>query len=384
MICVMGRRRWRSPWAILVTVVAMPALTFGLIALLVHPAPTPPPTPATTSPTPPLVEQSCPETSGAPTPMASLPPPLPDRRDAEAMGFDSVHNDVLVFGGDSVGVGPTPGFDDQWALDAGGWHELHPSLSPPAGAVGPMAEDPTTGNMIMVTRAPSLAGGVETWSWDGDSWTRLADLPAPSDLVAGLAVLGSQLMLVSESHDGSSTRTWLWTGSMWTLQHPATNLPGGSGALPLLSADPAHHRTLAVIVSHIPPSSLTAAVTTQAWAWDGSTWSLVVSTQLPGIDPITATMTPDPQTGSVLLYENPGGGGPCTWELSGNTWHKVTGASPDVATAYWGAILLSDPRIGRAILVGGTGSPNPLDALWVFSGSTWTAEPASALAGGSG
>lgn len=186
-------------------------------------------------------------------------------------------------------------------------------------------------------------------------------------------------MLVAENlhdtYEPPSTRTWTWSELSWSLDHPATNLPVGSAAL-LISADPIHHRIVALV-------SATQLGPTQTWAWTGSNWQLIDSTYELGLDPISATMAPDPQSGSVLLYMSPPGIPACTWALSGSTWREVDPASPDVDTAYGGGTLLTDSRIGRVILIGGPAQPggNPLNTLWIFNGSSWTAEPASVFAG---
>ncbi|MGA8015936.1 MAG: hypothetical protein WCB85_08475 [Candidatus Dormiibacterota bacterium] len=309
-------------------------------------------------------------------PTATLQPPLPPPRQGEAMAYDGVQNEVLTVGGDFGFGATTPTFLDQWELDARGWHELHPTLSPPPGW---MAQDPVTGDIIMVSGSNASLENVETWSWDGSRWTRLADLPATTDRAAGLAVLDDQLVLVTESADYEETHTWIWTGSAWAPQAPLNPAPG-TGVSPVIAADPAHHRIVALFLI----GGTSEAYATQTWVWDGTTWNLVSSSSDPGLDPPTASMATDPQTGSVLLYQDPGGGGPCTWELTGSTWRRVAGASPDVYTAYNGARLLTDPLIGRVILVGGPGEANPLNTLWVFDGSTWRSEPSSALVGGVG
>ena len=139
----------------------------------------------------------------------------------------------------------------------------------------------------------------------------------------------------------------------------------------MLSADPLRHRVIAVLAA-----AATAGGATQTWAWNGSTWRLVSSTFKLGLDPISATMAPDPQTGAVLLFMHPAGWLACTWALSGAVWREVNPSSPDVDTAFSGASLLSDTYIGRAILIGGAARPNPLSVLWVLNGSVWTAEVA--------
>jgi hypothetical protein len=370
-----SRRRRPSPWLVLLVVVATPAVGFGLPALLRPTVVRPPSPPA--RPAPLAADRYCgsgavPAGGSSPSaPGPTLSSPLPAPREGEAMGYDASDDQVLVLGGTSFDVNftDTATLFDQWALDASGWHQQL-SLSPPPGA---MAEDPGTGQVIMVSGSRSDGLNAETWSWDGRSWTRLADLPLSGDRVLGLAALGDRLVLITEAVNGSATHTWTWAGSTWALQHPAHELPPGAGG-PLVSPDPAHHRIVALVqAAH--------GGELQTWAWGGSTWKLAVGTAPFGLDPITASMTADPQTGSVVLYMNPAGASACTWALSGSAWHQVAAASPAVDTEYNGAELLSDTRIGRVILVGGAARPDPLDVLWVLDGSTWSAEPASYLSG---
>jgi hypothetical protein len=60
--------------------------------------------------------------------------------------------------------------------------------------------------------------------------------------------------------------------------------------------------------------------------------------------------------------------------LTAQTFSADVDPSPD------GTTLLADTGSGRVILVAGEWpAGNPLDVLWVLDGSTWSAEPASAL-----
>lgn len=369
----------RTTWLLLLVVVLLvPAIALGLPALLRHPqiAPTPSPTPGI----PLLVSQACglgstasPSVTAVPVP--TLGPPLPTPREGEVIGYDSAHNDLVMLGGQTFALigGASKILDDSWILDSQGWHEIHPVSSPTPGA---MAPDPRSGHLIMVSSPLPTGEAQQTWSWDGRAWTRLVDLPAPTDRVVGLAPLGNQLVLVTENSQATATQTWVWTGAVWSLRHPVTNLPLGA-ADPVISADPLHHRVVAVLVA-----AATAGGATQTWAWDGSTWRLASSTFKLGIDPSTASMVPDPQTGAVLLFMHPPGSMACTWALDGTSWREVNPVSPDVDTA--GAILISDTRIGRVIIIGSALRPNPLNVLWVLNGSTWDVEPPSVLAAGTG
>jgi hypothetical protein len=225
----------------------------------------------------------------------------------------------------------------------------------------------------MVSSPLTNGEGQQTWSWDGRAWTRLADLPDSTVRTVGLVPLGDQLILVTENPQATATQTWAWTGSVWSLRHPVTNLPLGAAG-PVISADPLRHRVVAVIVA-----AATAGGATQTWWWNGSTWRLASSTFKFGLDPSSATMVPDPQTGAVLLFMHPPGSMACTWALDGTSWHEVNPVSPDVDAAG-GAALLSDTRVGRVILIGSAPRPDPLNVLWVLNGSTWAAAAPSVLA----
>jgi hypothetical protein len=366
----------RVNWSLLIVVASAPLLIFGLLALLRHT-----PIPPTSTPTPGiplLVSQACglsPTSSPGATamPVPTLGPPLPTPREGAAIGYDGAANDVVMLGGQTFPAngGAIQSLNDAWTLNSQGWRQDHPVPSPTPGA---MAEDPRTGHLIMIGSLLPNGTGQQTWSWDGQNWTRLANLPAATDRTVGLAPLADQLVLVTENSQVTATQTWAWTGSAWSLRHPATNLPLGAAG-PVLSADPLRHRVIAVLAA-----APTAGGATQTWAWNGSTWRLVSSTFKLGLDPFSATMAPDPQTGAVLLYMHPTGSKACTWALSGAVWRVVNSSSPDVDTAFGGASLLSDTYIGRVILIGGAARPNPLNVLWVLTGSVWSAESRSVLA----
>jgi hypothetical protein len=365
----------RVSWSLLLVVVSLPVLVFGLLTLLAHTQV--PPTPTPTPGTPLLQGEACglsstssqTATSG---PVPTLGPELPTPREGGAMGYDSVANDIVMLGGQTFPAngGASRTLNDSWTLDSQGWHQDHLVPNPTPGAI---AEDPRTGHLIMVGSPLPSGEAQQTWSWDGNGWRRLADLPAPPTVVVGLAPLADQLVLVTENSQVTATQTWAWTGSAWVLRHPASNLPLGAAG-PVISADPLRHRVIAVLTA-LP----TAGGATQTWAWNGSTWRLVSSTFKLGLDPTSANMAPDPQTGTVLLYMHPVGSMACSWALNGAVWREVNPSSPGVDTAFGGALLLSDTRIGRVILIGGAPRPNPLNVLWVLSGSAWRAEPASVL-----
>jgi hypothetical protein len=361
-------------WGLLVLIVVAPAAFYSVQAV-VHRAT------SSGSPVPTAVPIITPTAEPrGPAPAVTLAPPLPSPREMDAMAFDSANNDVVMYGGLGFGSGPQTSLRDTWTFDSAGWHLRHPATSPGIDAEW-MTEDPVTGDVVLVGGVPPSDHVVETWTWDGVTWTKHSNLPMATKGFVGMAALPArrQLLLVTtpSSAQSVSDDTWTWGGSSWRLAAPATALPI-EGSTPILVSDPSHRRLVAVFTG-------TADSRAETWTWNGATWAQLASNEVAPFDPITASMAADPRTGDVLMYL--GGGdvrGGSTWELRGNTWREVDAVSPTIDTDYHGAWLLSDQRIGRVVMIGNAGRPNTLNALWIFTGTRWEAEPPSTLDGQSG
>jgi hypothetical protein len=366
----MSRSR-RRIWGLLVLIVVAP-LGFYAVQAVLHPAP---PNrvrlPTTAVIIPPTAEPR------GPTPAVTLAPPVPSPREMDAMAFDTVHDDVVMYGGTGFGSGLQTPSRETWTFDSGGWHLRHPPTSPNV-EWGWMTEDPVTRAMVLVGFVPPNDQAIETWTWDGTTWTNRGGLPTTTQILVGMAALpalGQLLMVTAPSSPRvTADETWTWEGSSWRLDAAVTPLPV-EGSTPVLASDPAHRRVVAVFTG-------TANNRAETWTWDGGTWSKLAANEVMPFDPITAAMAADPRTGDVLMYIGEGDARVgSTWALGGSTWHEVDGASPAVDTDYHGAWLLADPDIGRVVMIGNTGRPNPLNALWIFNGRSWTAERPSVLAG---
>ena len=366
----MGQPR-RRMWGWLLLIVVAPAAFYG-IQVALHVAPPS----AALSPTTAIITTPTAEPRG-PTPAVTLAPPAPTPRELDAMAFDPVHNDVVLYGGSGFGNGADSSSRATWTFDAAGWHLRHPVDSPDI-AAGWMTEDPAGGSIVLVGGPSPTGRPLETWTWDGATWTKRSVLPIPTQNLVGIAALPAlgQLMLVTSpsTAGGGPMRddTWTWDGSSWRLDQPAKALPV-EGSTPVLVSDPAHRRVVAVFTG-------TANSRSETWMWNGSTWLQLAANEVAPFDPITATMAADPRTGDILMYN---GGGDVrvgsTWALRGAKWAEVDGVSPAVDTDYHGAWLLTDAHIGRVMMIGNAGRPNALNVLWVFTGTAWTAEPPSML-----
>ena len=363
----------RRMWGLLVLIVVAPATFYGVQAVLSHAGPRVLTLPTTVPITTPGAEPR------GPKPAITLAPPLPTQRELDAMAFDAVHNDVVMYGGIGFGAAQTSSHAT-WTFDSGGWHLRHPVTSPDVDA-GWMIEDPVTGSIVLVGGMPPGGQALETWTWDGATWTKRSDLSAATQNLVGMAALPAlgQLLLVTSPSNGQavSDDTWTWKGSSWHLEAPVTALPV-EGSTPVLVSDPAHRRVVAVFTGD-------ANSRTETWTWDGATWSPLAANEVAPFDPVTATMAADPRTGDVLMYV---GGGEVragsTWALGGTMWSEVDAVSPAVDTDYHGSWLLADKNIGRVLMIGNAGRPNTLNVLWVFTGTSWKAERPLVLMGPSG
>ncbi len=305
---------------------------------------------------------------------ATLAPPQPSPREMTAMVYDGRHDDVILFGGGGFGS-PAPSAGT-WTLDARGWHAQLPVTSPPALGGPLMAYDSATGAVLLVGTYPALAEAatatIQTWSWDGATWSRRTDVPAHGEWPIGVADLPATGELVLLTVAPGAIHTWAWSGSAWRLQHPPTELPLAAVA-PALTADPHHGRVIALTLG-------ADGADVETWAWNGRDWSRLTTTAPPSYNPITATMAADPHSGDVLLFVC-GSYACATWALSGPAWHLVDRRSPDIDTDYHAAQLVADTHTGRVLIIGRQGleRPNPLDTLWIFTSTGWVAVPASAL-----
>ena len=378
------QERPRFDRRLLVAVVAIPLMLIAATGIrgVIGGSPPAAPSPTTAVPAPtqlPGIHTPLP-VRFVPTPRVTLTPPIPPAREMTATAYDSMRNDVVMFGGGGFGPGiaPPPG-DDTWTFDSSGWHEQHPPTSPPALSDLLMTEDPNTRDLILVGQSSldSTSATVETWLWDGRTWARMADLPVREPPVSMATLISSrEVVLVTYAEPAAGapptgTHTWTWDGSTWSLRHPDANLPVG-GASPTLIGNPARRRVIAL-------TATTADNGQQTWSWDGDTWLPVAAPGQPHYDPITASGAEDPYSGDVVLYMGGGDSGGTTWILGADGWHLADPTSPAVDTDYHGAQLVADPHLRAVIVIGGAGRPNPLNVLWTFTGAHWIALEPTAL-----
>ena len=97
------------------------------------------------------------------TPVCDPPPGL-----GNAMAYDPVHRQIVMFGGSN-------GDNYTWTWDGSGWSQQHPLQAPPAPQFGTMTFDPALKALVLVgSDLPSFGtAGNQVWAWDGSNWTQL-------------------------------------------------------------------------------------------------------------------------------------------------------------------------------------------------------------------
>jgi len=102
-----------------------------------------------------------------------------------ALAYDGATHSILLFGGwsaASLAGGGAP-LGDTWLWDGAAWTQVQPAASPTPRGGAALAWDPALGRTVLVGgltgsqssgAAHGCAVSIETWAWDGTSWTQFA------------------------------------------------------------------------------------------------------------------------------------------------------------------------------------------------------------------
>ena len=168
------------------------------------------------------------------------PAASPPARYTACAAADNATGQFLMYGG--MGDGPVD-LADTWNWTGTSWQQLTPATSPPGGQCE-MTYDAARKVVVMLVNAPRTApdaGALQTWIWNGSTWTQAPDVPVAaagsggpvpisfdSDTGTDLAYVGqTTCMQLGGSHSSQCVQTnqlWTFDGSAWT-QAPAANNP---------------------------------------------------------------------------------------------------------------------------------------------------------------
>jgi Galactose oxidase, central domain len=196
----------------------------------------------------------------------------PSARFGHAMTYDSVRSRTILFGGGLL-IGGQPGsVNDTWEWNGESWTQLA-DIGPPARQDHALCFD-------SVRQTALLFGGLsgqntplgDTWSWDGEDWTQLDDTgPAARSGHAMVfdSTRGRAVLFGGESATGVLNDTWEWDGQTWTQQEDTGPSPRSHHAL---AFDLVHSRV--VLFGGNPGGAVSLGDT---WSWDGSTWTQITT-----------------------------------------------------------------------------------------------------------
>lgn len=231
----------------------------------------------------------------------------PSPRFGAAMGYDTVRDRVVLFGGSS---GPRLG--DTWEWDGTQWIDVTPTISPNRRANAAMAYDKTRQRMVLFGGMDGLTRLGDTWEWDGTAWTQTASDGPSSRAECGMAYDEERLKIV---------------------------LFGGRDTVNYYD---------------------------DTWVYDGTSWQKLSSAESPSARTAQSSLTYDTQRKRIVLYGGSSESGVLgdTWEYDGTEWFNTANTGPYPRTG--GAIAYDSSR-ERTVLFGGT---NPFENATVL-GDTW-------------
>ncbi len=191
----------------------------------------------------------------------------PSARTGAALTYDPVHHVMLLFGGSDL--------NDTWVWDGIDWSKRSPATSPPGRQYARLAFDEARGNAVLYGGFGALS---DTWTWDGNNWTQrhpsrkppgLDDAtPFPEQMVydpVRKVVVFVDPVQHSASTAENTMDTYTWNGINWTRLAPAASPPPRDGYG--LAYDSS--RSLVIFAGGFPFGSASA---TSTWGWDGVTW----------------------------------------------------------------------------------------------------------------
>ncbi|MGE3172342.1 MAG: kelch repeat-containing protein [Planctomycetota bacterium] len=278
-----------------------------------------------------------------------------------AGAYDTLRDQVLVFGGDRNGR-----TDQFWRLDGERWVALQPPARPSPRTDARMVSMVLSGRVMLYGGSPGSFQQEldETWEYDGITWTLRATTQSPGgraghamayDLARDRVVLFGGVQGVFVARDD----TWEWNGSNW-LPVPTTASPSARH-----QASAAYDMRRGHVVL-FGGSSIGGQLDGTTWTFDGTDWTALAPATSPP-PRARATMVFDWSDGHCRLVGG-SNGAPLdahqdSWEFDGSTWTPTPGPPPP---GRMSAVMVYDPSRDRTVLVGGARAFAVLDRTWTF------------------
>lgn len=296
----------------------------------------------------------------------------PVQREAFQMAYDGKTQTVVLFGGTSTGNSAEP-LGDTWTWNGTEWQQQHPTVSPPARALGNLAYDDATGQLVLFG---GLASGGQplndTWTWDGSTWLQLQPASSPSPRMEALMAYDDairKLVLFAGQAGTFYTDTWEWDGTNWTQ---IVAIPAGVNPTSLDYTSMAYHAGSGRLVFLDSANDPTKPHT---WVFDGAHWSL----SSPATNPpwrAFESLARDDAFGLVVMFGGTYGSlfPNETWTWDGSTWTLESPATSPPPRSSGGTDLMTYDAARRVVVLFGGLTPNNqlLGDTWTWDGANWT------------
>ena len=207
------------------------------------------------------------------------PSTRPSFRNNHAAVFDSSRGRLVLFGGYEFDVEDREDISvfDTWEWDGSSWTNVTPALPLPSpGIVYPsMSYDSHRQRVVLVGWKELSADQMETWEWDGSTWTDVTPEQSPPWRIDGKiaydarsqkTVLFGGYRSRFNAEDTYLLDTWTWDGTSWVDDTPSTGSPG-----------PRRHHAMAydssreVIILFGGRDDNDTSLN-DTWLWDGVQW----------------------------------------------------------------------------------------------------------------
>jgi cysteine-rich repeat protein len=276
--------------------------------------------------------------SAVSTPVA--PPP----RNSHSMVYDTRRHRMIMFGGGYGFGGQMPFREDMWAWDGTAWTELHPATMPTGRIRAAMGYDPIHDEVVLAGGFDAGGNGqpTDTWIFDGTNWRQGPALPGQrygaamtfDPILGGLVLTGGTV--------NTAPATLLWKDGAWQT------LPAFGRQKHVAYFDP----RLGTVVAGLGVTN--DVVDPTMYRLDAGTWTALAARLAPP-QLSDAAISYDAVRGRVVAYggRSAGVAQNLTYELDRTTWILVTSmTTPPAARAQ--AAMVYDSNRKRTVMWGGS------------------------------
>lgn len=194
----------------------------------------------------------------------------PVARSGHAIAWDPDRGRMVLFGGQVVGEQSAQSLGDTWEWDGELWTQVADTGPSPRGAHGMAFDQVSRG--ILLFGGDSVPG--ETWLWDGADWVQVADTGPSARYGFAVATDPGRSRVVlfggqaAKPNTGVFGDTWEWDGSQWSQ-----------------SADTGPSARMGARMSYNVPDAnivlfggLGAEWLNDTWSWNGDNWTQIADT----------------------------------------------------------------------------------------------------------